>query len=1261
MNLFPIRLHYPSEKTLKDLFEAQAALRPDAVCLKFGGETLSYKDVNDRSNRVAAFLIENGIKPEEFIGLSAERSFELVIGLLGIVKAGGVYVPLDESYPVERLTAMFEDTGIKTVLTGRNNFGASFQNDILFKPIAEILETQPFSNNPETRLEAENLAYIMFTSGSTGKPKGVSISHRAVVRLAVNNDFAKFGENEIFLLLAPVSFDASTLEIWGSLLNGSQLAIMPPGIPTPEILEREIEANNVTTLWLTSGLFNLVMDRKPTALRKIKQLISGGDILSSENVHGFLEMFPDAVLINGYGPTENTTFSCCYPMTSGKFYGKNIPIGFPVANSEVFILDTEMNLIPQGAVGEIYVGGDGLARGYHDQPNLTAGNFVPHPFSEKHGQRLYKTGDLGRFRNDGSVEFRGRKDKQVKVRGYRIELAEIETALMKHSAVRDAAVITDDAGERDKSLIAFVVCKNDENLSGKTIRQFLQKHLPNYMIPAETVFVSNIPLTENGKVDRKKLFSFKKTSEAKIIKLPANALEIEINEIWSEVLDGKQVGTDENFFEVGGHSLAAVKVVSKANSYFNVEIPLPDFFENPTIADLGNLIRQKLNSKNGSESIARITRLKNHDSYRMSYSQRRLWFIEQLQPGTAAYNVPAVLRINGNLQFDALKYTFQSLIGRHESLRTRFAEIDGEPFQIVEPEIKLNLKIEDFREMSAETLDEEIRAETGRGFDLEQAGQLRVRLFRTKEEEYVMLVVMHHIITDGWSMGILVKHLASEYEKFINRFALPEINNDEFITAVENDALQYGDYAEWQVGRLESGKLSAHIDYWKEELKDAGKNSKLPNDYVKPVEPAFDGGQVKILIDRETTKKLNQIGREQGATLYMVLAAALKILLWRYSGEEDVSIGTPAANRETEETSEMIGFFVNTLVIRSQLEPEKTFLDLLKQVKSKALKAFANQDVPFEKLVEIIQPERDWNGVPLFQVMLILQNFPIQKIDLPDLEITPVESYSGKSKLDLVFNLREENGRICGNIEYGKEIFKRESIERLSLQLTNLLENLSESPDAIISEAALMSEEEKTLLLEETRLNDDFGGENLLHGLFEKAAEKFPAEIAVEYGNLFCTYDSLNKRANRIANGLESEITGKSPIAVMVTHPVEQIAAMLGVLKSGNHFFCLDADHPFERLEQILNETVPVCLITDSASWEKQAGLFTKLENKPEKIIFLDTDKKETFGNAVFIGKSRLDSFSENAPVVNSAPGDLAYIVYTSGSNRKTERHYADS
>ncbi|MCD9188135.1 MAG: amino acid adenylation domain-containing protein [Pyrinomonadaceae bacterium] len=1226
---------YPSDRSLKQLFETRVEQNPGSVCLKLNGQTLSYREVNEKANKVAFYLLENGIEREEFVGISCERSFELVIGILGIIKAGGVYVPLDESYPIARLNEMLDYTEIKTVLTGKNELKLENKIEIVSKPITEILTEIEAAANPQIDVFPENLAYVMFTSGSTGKPKGVSITQRGVVRVAINN-FAEFDENEVFLLLAPISFDASTFEMWMSLLNGCQLTIMPHGIPTPETIEKVINENGVSVLWLTSGLFNLIMDRRPTALRGVKHLLSGGDVLSSENVHGFLQMSPDSILTNGYGPTENTTFSCYFEMVSGKFYGKNIPIGFPFFNSEVYILDENLNLLPQGAVGEIYVGGAGLARGYHHQPHLTSENFIPHPFAKNTGERLYKTGDLGRFRNDGSIDFRGRKDKQVKIRGFRIEPAEIETSLMKHPAIRDAAVIADSSDVSNKKLIAFTVCINDEEISPQAIRQFLKSQLPEYMIPAGIAIVEEIPLTENGKVDRRKLLSLIADKEPQEIQLPTDEIETKLAEIWFEVLGGRAFGTDENFFEVGGHSLAAVKVISKTAAHFNQSIPLNEFFDNPTIADLGNIIRQNLNSDNDLTDNIRIPRLKDRTSFRMSDSQRRLWFIEQLQPGNSAYNVPVLLHLKGDLQFDALQKAFRALIDRHASLRTRFTEIEGEPYQIVENRIGFEIGIEDRRGANRNEIEKEIKAEAGKGFDLKKAGFLRVRMWQTGEKEYELLIVIHHIITDGWSMGIIVRHLAEYYRRFIQE-KTAEISLD---YGAENLLPTYGDYAEWQIAQLEEGRFDEALKFWKDELQGIGEGSSIAYDLSRSVNPTNEGGLKNFDLDEETSENLKRIANEQGATLYMVLAAALKILLWRYSGEQDISIGTPVANRGNEETSGIVGFFVNTLVIRSKIDPENTFNEFLDQVKAKTLSALDAQQIPFEKLVEILHPERDWNGIPFIKVMLILQNFALEKIELPNLEIRPTETYSGKAKLDLVFNLHEENDRICGNIEFSKELYKTESIERLAKQFTNLLKNLSESNLKTIADIELASEEEKTQLLNETGLIDHYGSQNLIHELFENAAGKFSRATALEDGERSWNYEFLNERASRIANTLRSWKIEKSPVAVMLDDSFEAIAAMFGVLKSGNHFFCLDSAHPTERLEQILNETEPKCLITDSESLDKQNTLLEKTVGKPEKILYLNNKG----GNL---------SQEVNKPEIDLEANDPAYIVYTSGSTGK--------
>ncbi|WP_116121188.1 non-ribosomal peptide synthetase, partial [Archangium gephyra] len=771
---------YPREKGLHELFEAQVEKTPQAIAVESEGKRLTYGELDRKANQLAHHLRAMGVGPEVRVGLSVERSVEMVVGMLGILKAGGVYVPLEASYPAERLEWMKREAGVAVVVAkGKPPAGA--------EPVVSV-DGEAIREQPESRVEAGvgggNLAYVMYTSGSTGRPKGVGVPHRAVARLVLGADYVKLGAGEVVLQLAPMAFDASTLEVWGALLSGAKLVVYPAGTPTLEELGRALGEYGVTVLWLTAALFEQMQARQPEALGKVRQVLAGGDVLPVERVRERLAA--GGVLINGYGPTENTTFSCCNRLEGGEEVGARVSIGGPITNTKAYVLDGEMQPVPVGVVGELYVGGEGLAVGYVSRPELTAERFVPSPFGT--GERLYRTGDMVRWQGDGKLEFLGRRDGQVKVRGYRIELGEVEAALSRHPAVGEVVVVAREDVPGDKRLVAYAVAKPGHELEAGELRGWVKETLPEYMVPTAVVELKALPLTPNGKVDRKALPAPEQERVREGHEAPRTETERKLASLWAEVLHQEKVGLGEDFFELGGHSLLATQLVSRVREAFGVELPLRAVFEAPTVEKLAARV---LATKAGIKAPP-LKRVPRDGALPLSFAQQRLWFLDQLEQGSAFYNVPAVVKLKGELEVGALERSFEELVRRHEALRTTFRVENGEPVQVISEQPRLAFSVEELsalpeagREAEARRRSEE---EAQRPFDLAQGPLLRTKLLKLGELEHVLVLVMHHIVSDGWSMGLLVRELAGLYEAFSRGKPSP----------LAELPVQYADYAAWQ-------------------------------------------------------------------------------------------------------------------------------------------------------------------------------------------------------------------------------------------------------------------------------------------------------------------------------------------------------------------------------------------------------------------------------------------------------------------------------
>ncbi|MCP4654400.1 MAG: amino acid adenylation domain-containing protein, partial [bacterium] len=1135
---------YPRDAAIHELFEEQAARTPEAVAVVFGGSgapdaQVSYRELNRRANRLAHSLRACGVGAEVCVGLCVDRSMEMVVGILGILKAGGAYVPLDPSYPSERLRFMLDDTASPT---GRPPVLVAQERPLARLAISASSELRRIRldrdgttlagyspENPGPTATADNLAYVMYTSGSTGRPKGVRVVHRAVVRLVRETNYALFDDRQVFLQFAPISFDASTLEIWGPLLNGGRLVVFPAHTPTLHELGATLVRHRVTTLWLTAGLFHQMVDEYPEGLDAVEQLLAGGDVLSARHVRRVLEELPACTLINGYGPTESTTFTCCSPMRADDEVEDSVSIGRPVANTRVHVLDRRLRPVPAGVYGELLIGGDGLARDYLNQPGLTAERFLPNPVGGAVGARLYRSGDLVRYLADGRIEFLGRRDFQVKLRGYRIELGEVEAALGRHPGVREAVVMVRDNGER--RLVAYLVPdQNTAELDAGVLRAHLGESLPNYMVPAVMVFLDALPLTPNGKVDRaalgrRELPASEAAGETSAPGIaPTGPIEEILAGIWSQVLGIGRVGVHDNFFELGGHSLLATQVVSRMRQALRIEPPLRTLFEQPTVAGLARYAAAALRRDEGLGAPP-IRPAASGDAGPLSFAQQRLWFLDQIDPGSALYNVPVALRLSGRIEPGALLRTMGEIVRRHEVLRTTFKIVDGEPVQVIHSEFDPALPVAELTALAEGHRRAEARrlalAEARRPFDLARGPLLRTTLLRLAPAEHELLLTVHHIAFDGWSVGVFLHELAALYQALSagrralsagRRSILPEL------------PVQYADFAVWQRRWLTGEALESQLATWREQL--AGLPVlELPTDRPRPAVRSFRGAVHSFRLPAELGRGLAPLRREQGSTLFVTLLAAFQALLGRTTGQADLAVGTAIANRNRGEIEGLLGFFVNTLVLRGDLSGAPTYRQLLARVHDVALTAYTHQDLPFEKLVEELEPERDLSHNPLVQVLFLLQNAPGPCRELaPGVGLELAYVHSGQAKLDLTLVLEEDGeGGLRGELEYATELFDATTIRRLAGHFRTLLTSIAADPDGRLAQLSLLSAAERHELVREwNHVPHDDPGAFRLDELFAAQAARTPDAIAIASQDSRLSYGELNARADRLAVCLRS-------------------------------------------------------------------------------------------------------------------------------------------
>ncbi|WP_369017225.1 pyoverdine non-ribosomal peptide synthetase PvdD [Pseudomonas aeruginosa] len=1217
--------------TLQQRFEEQARQRPQAVALILDEQRLSYGELNARANRLAHCLIARGVGADVPVGLALERSLDMLVGLLAILKAGGAYLPLDPAAPEERLAHILDDSGVRLLLTqGHLLERLPRQAGVEVLAIDGLVLDGYAESDPLPTLSADNLAYVIYTSGSTGKPKGTLLTHRNALRLfSATEAWFGFDERDVWTLFHSYAFDFSVWEIFGALLYGGRLVIVPQWVSrSPEDFYRLLCREGVTVLNQTPSAFKQLMAvacsaDMATQQPALRYVIFGGEALDLQSLRPWFQRFGDRQpqLVNMYGITETTVHVTYRPVSEADLEGGLVsPIGGTIPDLSWYILDRDLNPVPRGAVGELYIGRAGLARGYLRRPGLSATRFVPNPFPGGAGERLYRTGDLARFQADGNIEYIGRIDHQVKVRGFRIELGEIEAALAGLAGVRDAVVLAHD-GVGGTQLVGYVVADSAEDAERlrESLRESLKRHLPDYMVPAHLMLLERMPLTVNGKLDRQALPQPDASLSQQAYRAPGSELEQRIAAIWSEILGVERVGLDDNFFELGGHSLLATRVISRVRQEQQLDASLKALFERPVLEAFAQGLERT------TDAVSTIPLADRQQPLALSFAQERQWFLWQLEPESAAYHIPSALRLRGRLDVDALQRSFDSLVARHETLRTRFRLEGGRSYQQVQPAVSVSIEREQFGE---EGLIERIQAIVVQPFDLERGPLLRVNLLQLAEDDHVLVLVQHHIVSDGWSMQVMVEELVQLYAAYSRglEVALPAL------------PIQYADYALWQRSWMEAGEKERQLAYWTGLLGGEQPVLELPFDRPRPARQSHRGAQLGFELSRELVEAVRALAQREGASSFMLLLASFQALLYRYSGQADIRVGVPIANRNRVETERLIGFFVNTQVLKADLDGRMGFDELLAQARQRALEAQAHQDLPFEQLVEALQPERNASHNPLFQVLFNHQSeirSVTPEVQLEDLRLEGLAWDGQTAQFDLTLDIQEDENGIWASFDYATDLFDASTVERLAGHWRNLLRGIVANPRQRLGELPLLDAPERRQTLSEWNpAQRECAVQGTLQQRFEEQARQRPQAVALILDEQRLSYGELNARANRLAHCLIARGVGADvPVGLALERSLDMLVGLLAILKAGGAYLPLDPAAPEERLAHILDDSGVRLLLTQGHLLERlprQAGV---------EVLAIDG--------------LVLDGYAESDPLPTLSADNLAYVIYTSGSTGK--------
>ncbi|PSM45369.1 non-ribosomal peptide synthetase [Streptomyces dioscori] len=1249
-----------------DLFAEQARRTPDALALDDGDRRLTYRELADWSDRVASRLLADGLAAEDGVALLMDRRAELVVAQLAVLKAGGAYVPVDGRAPEERRRTMLAQANVRARLTAEDVAAARHA---------------PLTGHAAVPADPDRLAYVMFTSGSTGLPKAVAVRHRDVTSLATDSRFTD-GVCARVLLHSPVAFDAATFEVWAPLLTGGCVVVAPGETLDAALLRRLIGAGagagagadagaraagagparparpvapaaagghpetngrsgddgsivgvgrcgdgrrgvdvgrpedpgrtggaRLTAVWLTAGLFRLLAQDSPDSFAGLRQVWTGGDVVPAAAVRRVLAACPGLTVVDGYGPTETTTFATSHALDDAAAVPDTVPVGRPLDDKRVHVLDARMRPVPPGCAGELYIAGEGVARGYLGRPGESARRFLADPLGPP-GARMYRTGDLARRRPDGTVEFLGRADDQVKIRGFRVEPGEVAAALAPHPGVADVAVTAREDRPGARRLVAYVV--GPAGHDPDELRAYARRMLPDYLVPSAFVALTALPLSGNGKVDHAALPAPEgNTGPGQGTRTaPRTEAERRTADVFADVLGGQLPGVEDDFFALGGDSILSIRLASRLAEEFGTTLSPRVVFTHPTPAALAELLTGDRTADEKRPVIAPVDR---DATAPMSYAQQRLWFLEEFAPGGTEYVTALALRLRGRLDPRALAAALRKLVTRHESLRTTFDTVDGRGVQIVRPPQEVPLPLYDLSELPegerTARLEKRLAADRALPFDLREGPLLRTGLIRLADDEHVLTLTLHHIVTDGWSTAVLTGDLAHLYRAELDPATEP----------LPPLPVQYADYAHWQ---RTTSEHEQQLDYWKEQLADI-KPLDLPTDRPRPPLRTRSGASARLTLPPGVARRLGQVGRDRGATLFTTLVAAAQTFLARLCGSQDVTVGTVTSGRDQAEIQHLIGFFVNTLVLRSHVDTERPFAEFLDDVRRTVLDAFAHQEVPFEQVVDEVRPVRDTSRTPLFQVMVVLQNTPAAGLDVPDLEVSAVETELQHAAFDLTLEFAEaDSGGLDGLLTYNTDLFDAATAEHLADQLTTLLTAVADDPHRSLAALPLASDEELKALLEQGRGTARPVPVATLPDLFARQVAATPDAVALEDAGRQLSYAGLDRAADRLAHRLIARGVGpEDVVALALPRSAETVVAQLAVAKAGAAFLPVDPNYPPQRREFMVRD----------------AGARVVLDD-PAEIM-------ETWG----VGGLHTAP-AEAVRVTALTPDHPAYVIYTSGS-----------
>ena len=1209
---------YPHDKTIGQLFEEQAQTSPNNVAVSSGNQMITYGELNFQANQLALVLRKKGVRPDSLVGIIAERSIQTIVGILGIIKAGGAYLPIDSEYPNGRIQFILKDSEVNILLTQHGMVNQiEYSGEVL--DIDDGFQFEGKGTSIGDINHSSDLAYCIYTSGTSGLPKGTLVEHKSVIQLVKNTNYIELNSTNIIMQTGSLSFDASTFEIWGALLNGGKLVIAErEAMLTAVDMQISISQYRINTMFITTALFNHMIKCDTKVFSGLQYLLFGGEKHSDKNVR---KNKNSGKFIHVYGPTETTTFATYFEITADF---NVLPIGKPISNTRIYILNNQL-LCGIGMIGEICIGGDGLARGYLNRQELTDEKFVRNPFLPN--ERMYRTGDLARWLPDGNIEFCGRIDKQVKLRGFRIELEEIESRLLELDVIAEAVVIIRGEESEEKFLCAYVVLVDDTPIS--KIKEWLSETLPSYMIPSMIICLDTMPLNANGKINPNEL-PIPEIRDSAVFVAPRSKTEEVLVNIWSEVLAIDNPGIYDNFFVLGGHSLTGAIIASRIHKELDIKLPLKVLFKAQTIAEISEYIKTTV--KSPYETIDTITE---KPFYAVSSAQKRLFVLQQLNPDGTGYNVPSVHIVEGVFEKDRVETAIRNLVKRHEILRTSFAVDGDEIVQCINTNVDFNLEYSEqtdtyiayqrdkikinsqIKRNKSEEYVDDIVDKFIRPFDLSTPPLLRVGLIKLMEKRHLLLFDIHHIITDGTSMSILVKEFIELYEG----------------RELETQRIQYKDFSEWQNAYMKSDEMIEQEKYWLSKFSDELPVLNMPLDFSRPATQDFHGSRVEFWIGMDLYEKVKAVVQRTNTTMYMVLLSAIYILLSKYTDQEDIVIGSPIAGRPHVELENMLGMFVNTLAMRNYPVSSKEYLEFLGEVKENALKAYDNQLYQFDMLIEKIDLRRDISRNPLFDVMFAMQNMETAKLKLDDLAFICYEPHEKSTKFDLEFIAAEKSNGVRLSIGYCTKLFKKETIERIYEHYCHILETISGNNEILIGEIDILSKCERSKILYE--FNDtyvDYPRENTIHQLFEEQVNRTPDNVVWIYKEKTMTYYELNSKANQLARILMSTgIKPDSVVGILVERSFEMIIGILGILKAGGAYMPIDPNYPDERIRYMLEDSdAAICLI--QSRFQERITFHGKVLNLDDREIFQ--------GDGANLG------------VVNSAC-NLAYLLYTSGSTGK--------